>query len=209
MADFEDERKKMVTMQIEARGVKDKEVLRVMKAVPRHLFVPQNLQLSAYRDEPLPIGEGQTISQPYIVAFMTEALQLKKADRVLEVGTGSGYQTAVLAELTGSVFTIEMKGMLAERAKNKLEEFGYGNIQFKIGDGAMGWTDYAPFDAVMVTAAPSKIPDALVSQLKVGGRMIIPVGDFQQDLVLVEKDKGRVRKKVLIPVRFVPLITES
>jgi protein-L-isoaspartate(D-aspartate) O-methyltransferase len=200
-------REKMVAVQIEARGIKNTKVLSIMRKLPRHLFVPVGMKSSAYSDEPLPIGEGQTISQPYIVAYMTEALSLKKHEKVLEVGTGSGYQTAILAEMVHEVYTVEMVVSLSEKAQKVLVELGYKNIYFKIADGTYGWKENAPYDAVMVTAAPSKIPKELISQLKIGGRLIIPVGDFHQDLVLIVREKDGFHEDKLLPVRFVPLVT--
>lgn len=197
----------MVETQIEARGVKDDKVLEAMRKVPRHLFVPENMKLYAYRDEPLVIGEGQTISQPYIVAYMTEALQLKGRERILEVGTGSGYQAAVLAEIVQEVFSVELLESLSLKAQDKLKRLGYKNIHFRIGDGTLGWKELAPYDAIMVTAAPAKVPKALQEQLTIGGKMIIPVGAAFQELVLLTREKRKYKKKILLPVRFVPLIS--
>lgn len=197
----------MVETQLRGRGIHDPRVLEVMGRVPRHLFVPEEMRPYAYDDEPLPIGEGQTISQPYIVAFMTEALELKGEEVVLEVGTGSGYQTAVLAELTKEVYTIELIDKLALRAQKILGELGYSNIHFKIADGTFGWSEWSPFDAIMVTAAPPTVPKKLQEQLKVSGRMIIPVGAGFQDLVLITREKKEFKKKKLLPVRFVPLVS--
>lgn len=205
--DFEKERERMVRVQLEARGLKDQGVLGAMGKIPRHLFVPENMRAYSYNDEPLPIGEGQTISQPYIVAYMTEVLELKKTDRVLEIGTGSGYQAAILAELAGEVYTVELNLDLSQRAQKILEKLGYTNIQFKVGDGTYGWIEEAPFDSVMVTAAPDRIPRSLEEQLRVGGRMIIPVGSAIQELLLVFRGKNKFKRKKLIPVRFVPLIS--
>ncbi len=202
-------RQQMVEYQIRARGVKDPRVLEAMEKVPRHLFVPENLRYEAYQDEPLPIGYGQTISQPYIVAYMTEQLHLQKGDRVLEIGTGSGYQAAILAELADSVFTVEIVPELSIRAQKVLEALGYRNVQFKIGDGYEGWLEKAPFDAIIVTAAPDHVPQPLIEQLKDGGRLIIPVGDFYQDLVLIEKKGQKISRKKLLPVRFVPMKGEA
>jgi len=197
----------MVDAQIEARGVKNEKVLAAMRKVPRHLFVPENMKLYAYQDEPLLIGEGQTISQPYIVAYMSEALQLKGHERVLEVGTGSGYQAAILAEIVKEVFSIELLESLSLHAQDVLKKLGYKNIHFKIGDGTLGWKEHAPYDAIIVTAAPTKVPKALQDQLITEGRMVIPVGAAFQELVLVTKEKRKFKKKKLLPVRFVPLIT--
>lgn len=197
----------MVEAQLAARGIKDGKILDAMRKVPRHLFVPENLLAHAYNDEPLPIGEGQTISQPYIVAYMTEILALKREDRVLEIGTGSGYQTAILAEVVRQVFTVELIGGLSLRAQKTLRKLKYGNIVFKVGDGTYGWNEQGPFDAIMVTAAPDEIPHSLEEQLKVGGRMIIPVGSAVQELVFVTRAKTRFKRKKMLPVRFVPLVT--
>ncbi len=197
----------MVDAQIEARGVKNEKVLAAMRKVPRHLFVPENMKLYAYQDEPLLIGEGQTISQPYIVAYMSEALQLKGHERVLEVGTGSGYQAAILAEIVKEVFSVELLESLSLHAQDVLKKLGYKNIHFKIGDGTLGWKEHAPYDAIIVTAAPTKVPKALQDQLITEGRMVIPVGAAFQELVLVTKEKRKFKKKKLLPVRFVPLIT--
>jgi protein-L-isoaspartate(D-aspartate) O-methyltransferase len=204
---FVEKRDRMVEAQIKARGVKNEKVLEAMRKVPRHLFVPENMKLHAYRDEPLIIGEGQTISQPYIVAYMTEALQLKGQERVLEVGTGSGYQAAVLAEIAQEVFSVELLEILSLRAQDTLKKLGYKNIHFKIGDGTQGWKEHAPYNAIMVTAAPAKVPKALQEQLTIGGKMIIPVGAAFQELVLLTREKRKVKRKKLLPVRFVPLIS--
>ena len=197
----------MVRVQLEARGLEDKRVLEAMGKVPRHLFVPDNMRPYSYNDEPLPIGEGQTISQPYIVAYMTDVLELKKTDRVLEIGTGSGYQAAILAELAGEVFSVELNRDLSQRAQKILKKLGYTNIHFKIGDGTYGWKEEAPFDTVMVTAAPDRIPRSLEEQMRIGGRMVIPVGSAIQELLLVIRGKNKFKRKKLIPVRFVPLIS--
>ncbi len=197
----------MVEVQIRSRGVHDERVLAAMRRVPRHLFVPDELQPFAYGDEPLPIGEGQTISQPYIVAYMTTALKLNEGERILEVGTGSGYQTAVLAEVSAEVFTVELLGRLSERAQPLLRSLGYTNIRFRVGDGTYGWREEAPFDGILVTAAAEAIPRRLEEQLAPGGRMIIPVGVGFQELILVRRGRNGFRKKRLLPVRFVPLIS--
>jgi protein-L-isoaspartate(D-aspartate) O-methyltransferase len=199
-------RDNMVNSQIKARGVRDAGTLAAMRNVPRHLFVPKDQLQNAYLDRPLPIGYGQTISQPYIVAYMTEAIRLKKHFRVLEIGTGSGYQAAVLAEIVDTVFTIEILEELGKIAKERLQVLGYTNVVAKTGDGYQGWQEKGPFDAILVTAAPEKIPQPLIDQLKEGGRMVIPVGAqyMTQRLVLVEKEKEKVRTKNLMYVRFVP-----
>ena len=205
---YEKLRSIMVESQIQRRGVKDQNVLQAMRKVPRHEFVPDHLKKYAYADEPLPIGEDQTISQPYIVAYMTEQLKLEKDNKVLEIGTGSGYQAAILAEIVDSVFTIEIIDILAKRAEKKLKGIGYKNIFVKSGDGYKGWPKHAPFDAIILTAAPRKIPQPLVNQLKIGGRMILPVGDFAQDLILIVKNEEGTVQKTLLPVRFVPMTGE-
>lgn len=198
---------RMVETQIIARGIKNERIVTAMKKVPRHLFVPSDMIDYAYNDEPVPIGEGQTISQPYIVAYMTEALDLKPEDKVLEIGTGSGYQTAILAEMVSEVYTIEIIASLSLRAQELLDKLGYHNIHFKIGDGSFGWKENSPYDAIIVTAAPDRIPRPLEEQLKLEGRMIIPVGSAFQELYLVTKEKQGFKRKKLLPVRFVPLIT--
>jgi protein-L-isoaspartate(D-aspartate) O-methyltransferase len=199
-------RYRMVETQIAARGISDARVLTAMRKIPRHRFVPENVQRHAYDDEPLPIGYGQTISQPYIVAFMTEALALSGGERILEVGTGSGYQTAVLAEVAGIVWTVEIHAALSERAKAVLGELGYMNIRFRVGDGGEGWPENAPYDAIIVTAAPESVPRALRDQLADGGRLIIPLGSDSQELVLIGRTGGRFEETPLLPVRFVPLV---
>jgi len=202
----------MVREQIERRGVTDKAVLQSMRRAPRHLFVPERFVGAAYADRPLPIGYGQTISQPYIVAAMTEELELEAGDKVLEVGTGSGYQAAVLAEITDEVYSIEIIGKLAERAEKDLALAGYDEVEIRHGDGFFGWEEHAPFDAIIVTAAPSSIPPPLLKQLKPEGRMLIPVGSSfgAQRLLLVRKDEdGDTSTKSLMPVRFVPFTREK
>ena len=196
----------MVERQIQWRGVKDTLVLTAMRKVPRHEFVPANLKQIAYSDRPLPIGENQTISQPYIVALMTEYLGLKGGEKVLEIGTGSGYQAAVLAEIAKQVYSIEIIHSLGIAAKKKLKAMGYKNIHVIIGDGYLGLPDQAPFDCVIVTAAPDHIPQPLIEQLKPGGRMIIPVGNYRQKLILITKlTNGKIKKKSVLPVIFVPM----
>ena len=198
-------RRQMVDEQIRRRGIVDPRVLAALETVPRHAFVPPGEERAAYADSPLAIGHGQTISQPYIVAYMTEALRLDPAARVLEIGTGSGYQAAVLAELVGEVYTIETVPVLAARAASLLRALGYDNVHAREGDGYAGWPEHAPFDAVIVTAAPDHIPDALVDQLRVGGRLAIPVGDVEQDLFVFVRTDGGLREEARVPVRFVPL----
>ncbi|MCD6521308.1 protein-L-isoaspartate(D-aspartate) O-methyltransferase [Candidatus Calescamantes bacterium] len=207
--DWEKLRREMVEKQIIARGVKDPRLIQAMLKVERHLFVPPAYRHLAYTDQPLPIGEGQTISQPYIVALMTELLELKGDEKVLEIGTGSGYQAAILAELAQEVYTIEIIPKLAESARKRLEKLGYKNIKVKCGDGYMGWEEYAPFDAIIVTCAPDHIPKPLLEQLKEGGRMVIPVGEYYQELILVRKKEGKIIKRSIIPVRFVPMTGEG
>ncbi len=208
-SNYEQARRNMVEYQIKARGIKDKRVLSAMLKVPRHLFVPEEMRDLAYRDEPLPIGYSQTISQPYIVAYMTEALKLRPEDKVLEIGTGSGYQTAILAELVREVYTIEIIPELSQRAEETLKNLGYTNIEFLIGDGSKGWPEKAPFDAILVSAAPAEVPPALVDQLQINGRLILPVGTDSQELVLIKKTKKGLEKTSLIGVRFVPLIIKD
>ncbi len=207
--DYKSMREKMVETQIKARGVKDERVLSAILKVERHLFVPIEYQNLAYSDQPLPIGEGQTISQPYIVALMTELLELKGDERVLEIGTGSGYQAAILGELAKEVYTIEIIDSLASSARKRLIELGYKNIQVRSGDGYQGWPEMAPFDAIIVTAAPDHIPKPLLEQLKEGGRMVIPVGGYSQELKKIVKRSGRIETTDVIPVLFVPMTGEG
>ena len=203
-------RELMVMQQIKQRGVNDPDVLAAMRKVERHLFVPENLAKDAYGDYPLPIGHGQTISQPYIVAFMTEALNLEPNTKVLEIGTGSGYQAAILGELCDSVFTIEIIQTLGEKAGNLLKTLGYDNVLVKIGDGYQGWPEFAPFDAVIVTCSPSHVPQPLVDQLAEGGKMIIPVGkSVHQELYILIKNKGKLKQQAILPVRFVPMVDDQ
>lgn len=204
-------RESMVKNQIEQRGITHAATLQAMKKVPRHLFVPKGWQEEAYTDQPLPIGNNQTISQPYIVAFMTSAIDVNSRDRVLEIGTGSGYQAAVLAEIADSVYTIEIIDQLYYTAKKVLKETGYSNIHLKLGDGYAGWPEFAPFDKILVTAAIDSIPPPLLEQLKEGGKMIIPVGpSFSgQNLILIEKKGNKIKKTNVLPVRFVPFTRED
>jgi len=202
----EQERLHMVSTQIEARGVRDPRVLDAMRKVPRHRFMPESERARAYDDRPLPIGHRQTISQPYIVALMSELAGVKPGDTVLEVGTGSGYQAAVLAEMGVKVFSIEIIKPLAKRAKATLDELGYSKrVEVRHGDGYAGWPEHAPFDAVVVTAAPPAIPQPLKEQLEVGGHLVIPVGKYYQSLLRVTRTKSGFREKSVIPVRFVPM----
>ncbi len=206
MEQYEKARQEMVAAQIEKRGIRDPLVLAALKKIPRHRFVPYEHRNLSYQDEALAIEHCQTISQPYIVAYMSEMLKLKPNHRVLEIGTGSGYQTAVLAELAKEVFTIERIEDLSLLAQATLNELGYANIVFKVDDGALGWTRFQPFDAIVVTASAEEVPQALIDQLAVGGRLIIPVGTTEQRLILIQRTNG-VAQKHLLPVRFVPLIT--
>jgi len=208
--DFKKLRDLMVTTQIEARGVKNKKILEAMRKVERHKFVPKEHINAAYEDHPLPIGEGQTISQPYIVALMTEVLDPDGTKKVLEIGTGSGYQAAVLAELVQGVYTIEIIDVLGKRAEKLLSDLGYKNVKVKTGDGYKGWKEHGPFDAIIVTCAPSHIPQPLKDQLAEGGRMVIPVGErYHQELILLTKEKGMIKQKEIIPVVFVPMFGEN
>jgi protein-L-isoaspartate(D-aspartate) O-methyltransferase len=197
---------KMVDSQIIARGVRDNGVIRAMKITPRHLFVPEQLREQAYRDHPLPIGMGQTISQPYIVALMTEYLELSGTEKVLEIGTGSGYQAAILAQLADTCYSIEVVRELAEQAGQRLGDMGYGNVVVKWGDGYQGWPEHAPYDCIIITAAPETIPEKLVDQLAEDGRMVLPVGGHFQELILITKTSRGVKRRTIIPVRFVPMI---
>lgn len=196
----------MVRDQIEGRGVRDTTVLQAMLKVPRHLFVPEAQRAYAYEDYPLPIGYGQTISQPYIVALMTSLLNLRRDDRVLEVGTGSGYQAAILAEIADSVYTVEIVEPLADEARRTLASLGYDRVKVQVGDGYEGWSEAAPFDGIVVTCAPKSVPPPLMEQLEEGGRLVIPYGrPWFQRLVLIVKEDGQIREDSVIPVRFVPM----
>jgi protein-L-isoaspartate(D-aspartate) O-methyltransferase len=207
--EFAKERRVMTDSQIRARGVRDPRVLAAIEKVPRHLFVPEGMRGCAHADEPLPIGQGQTISQPYIVAYMTAALGLQGGERVLEIGTGSGYQTAVLAEMVREVWTVEIVENLSLQARSILDSLGYANIRYRVGDGSGGWPESAPFDAVMVTAAAARMPESLEEQLGPGGRMIIPVGTDLQELILVRREEKGLTRERLLAVRFVPLVKAS
>lgn len=202
-------RERMIQDQIMARGIRDPRVLEALRKIPRHLFVPPEMQPYAYEDTPLPIGLGQTISQPYIVAFMTEALELKPQDRVLEIGTGSGYQAAVLSLLAREVYSMEIVERLGQEARARLEQLGYRNVHVRIGNGYRGWPEAAPFDAIIVTAAPPDVPPALVEQLRVGGHMLVPVGRYAQDLLRLRRTVKGIERENLLPVRFVPMVPEG
>lgn len=205
--DYRYSREKMVREQIMARGVTDSLVINALLKVPRHLFVEEALRQRAYEDYPLPIQDGQTISQPYIVALMTEALKLKGSEKVLEIGTGSGYQAAVLAEIADRVYSVERLPSLAKKARELLDKIGYKNISIKVGDGTYGWKEFSPYDGIIVTASAPDIPPPLIEQLKDGGRLVIPVGDiFSQDLIVLTKEKGKIKKENYGGVRFVKLI---
>ncbi len=206
---FDDLRKQMVEKQIRARGIKDPAVLQALERVERHHFVPTGLETAAYDDNPLSIGQGQTISQPYIVALMTELAKIHPNSKVLEVGTGSGYQAAILSVLAKDVFTIEIIESLGNDAKEKLHALGYENVHVRIGDGYKGWPEEAPFDAILVTAAPDHIPQPLIDQLQIGGRLVIPLGDFYQDLAVITKTEKGLHQEKIIPVRFVPMTGEA
>ena len=197
----------MVQVQLVSRGITDEDVLRVMEKVPRHRFVPEDMAESAYGDHPLPIGEGQTISQPYMVALMTQCLELKGVEKVLEIGTGSGYQSAILAELASEVYTIERIEKLYDKASKVLKALGCGNIQFKVGDGSSGWSEFAPYDGIIVTAGSPDTPRVFEEQLNEGGRLVIPVGGYySQELVVMQKTNGKLKKRDVCGCVFVPLI---
>jgi protein-L-isoaspartate(D-aspartate) O-methyltransferase len=209
-ADFAAQRQRMVEQQLKPRGIKDGRLLAAMTKVPREEFVPVNARADAYQDRPLPIGYEQTISQPYLVAFMTEQLRPQQSDRVLEIGSGSGYQAAILAELVANVYTVEIVEPLAKTAEATLRRLGYTNVHMRVGDGYKGWPEEAPFDAIIVTCAPDKVPQPLIDQLKDGGRMVIPVGErFAQQLYLLEKKNGQLKQSATLPVRFVPMLREE
>ena len=206
---FSKKRQQMISTQIQKRGIKNKAVIEAMSQVPRHRFVDASLAHLAYIDSPLPIGYRQTISQPYIVAYMSEMADITSEEKVLEIGTGSGYQAAVIGELAQEVYTIEIIPELAQNARQILKELGYDNVHVKTGDGYQGWPEYAPYDAILVTAAPEQIPSALVEQLALNGRMIIPVGKEYQAIVIITKTPDGLKKQRTIPVRFVPMTTNS
>jgi len=208
--DLASERQRMVQEQLMSRGVHDGRVLAAISKVPREEFVPRDSRAASYTDQPLPIGYGQTISQPYIVAFMTEQLHPSSGDRVLEIGTGSGYQAAILGELVAEVYSIEIIEPLAKTAEATLQRLGYKNVRVKVGDGYKGWPEHAPFDVITVTCAPDHVPQPLIDQLKEGGRMVIPVGGFgDQELYLLEKKNGQLQQRAVLPVRFVPMVGEA
>ena len=207
--EYAPQRETMVSQQIAARGISDELVLKAMRKVRRHEFVPDDMKAYAYDDRPLPIGENQTISQPYIVALMTETLGLKGGEKILEIGTGSGYQAAILAEIVAEVYTIEIVESLAKTAEERLNRLGYKNITVRFGDGYKGWEEHAPFDGIIVTCAPDHVPQPLADQLKIGGRMVIPVGDQFQELALLIKTEDGMERKNVAPVRFVPMTGEA
>ncbi len=207
-AKFEKARHAMVNRQLMSRDIDDDKVISAMRKVPRHLFVPEQFRDDSYRDGPLPIKRGQTISQPYIVALMTQLLEIDSASKILEIGTGSGYQAAVLAEISDSVYTIEIIESLSLRADTLLDSLGYKNVHTRARDGYVGWPEAEPFDAIIVTAAAPKIPQPLIDQLKVGGVMVIPVGEHSQDLKLIRKEADGIVAESIIPVRFVPMTGE-
>jgi len=208
-ADATEARVRMVQTQLRGRDIRDPRVLDAMTRVERHRFIPEPVRADAYGDHPVPIGDGQTISQPYIVAFMTQALAVEPDHRVLEIGTGSGYQAAILAELVKEVYTIEIVPALGERARATLQELGYRNVHVRIGNGYLGWPEHAPFDRIMVTAAPAEVPPALVAQLRDGGRMAIPVGTDDQELRILERSASGVKTLQTLPVRFVPMVDKK
>jgi protein-L-isoaspartate(D-aspartate) O-methyltransferase len=208
--EFAVERERMVREQVAMRGVTNERILTAMRKVPREQFVPEAMRDRSYSDQPLPIGYDQTISQPFVVAFMTEKLQLKSTDRVLEIGTGSGYQAAILGELAAEVYTIEIVEPLGKGAAATLQRLGYKKVHVKIGDGYKGWPEHAPYDAVIVTCAPDHVPQPLVQQIKEGGRIVIPVGPAGgQELYLLEKREGQLKQRAVLPVRFVPMTGEA
>ena len=209
MEQFKQQRRQMVQFQLRGRGIKDKRVLAAMSKVPRHQFVDLSWRDWAYSDRPLPIGHSQTISQPYIVAYMTETAEISPEDKVLEIGTGCGYQAAILGEIAQEVYSIEIIPQLAEKARRTLSQLGYENIKVKTGDGYQGWAENAPYDAIIVTAAPEQIPQPLIDQLATNGKMVIPVGTWYQDIVVLTKTPDRIVKKKTIPVRFVPMRRKS
>ncbi len=206
---FEVQREQMVQYQLRDRGIEDQRVLAAMSKIPRHQFVDSSWRDLAYSDRPLPIGNGQTISQPYIVAYMSEAAEISPGDRVLEIGTGCGYQTAVLGELAEAVYSIEVIPQLAQNARQLLSELDYQNIEVKTGDGYQGWREHAPYNAIIVTAAPKHIPQALIEQLAIDGKMVIPVGRWNQKIAILTKTKESVVIENTIPVRFVPMVAKS
>ena len=209
MEQFELERRQMVEYQLRARGIQDEAVLNAMSQVPRHQFVDSSWRDLAYSDRPLPIGHQQTISQPYIVAYMTEAAEISTDAKVLEIGTGCGYQAAILGEIAQKVYSIEIIPQLAARARRTLSQLGYENIEVKTGDGYQGWAEHAPYDAIIVTAAPKRIPQPLIDQLAINGKMVIPVGTWYQEIFVLTKTENGMVKERTIPVRFVPMIRNS
>ncbi len=202
---YTSQRLRMVEEQLRARGIRDEAVLSAMSRVPRHQFVPNEFLDLAYADEPLPIGYGQTISQPYIVALMTEAAGLNKESNILEIGTGSGYQAAILAEIANHVYSVEIIPKLAERAKNIIRSLNYSNVTIKTGDGRRGWPEYSPYNAIIATSAPQTLPESLLEQLCFQGKLVIPIGLHYQNLMVFHKDENGIHKQTLLPVRFVPM----
>lgn len=207
--EYKEERLDMIENQIKRRGISNERVINAMKKVERHLFVPEEMKDIAYTDGPLPIGEGQTISQPFIVAYMTDMAQLKSNDRVLEVGTGSGYQAAILAEIVKEVYSVEIVKTLAQEAKDRLSELGYSNVHVKWGDGYQGWKEHAPYDAIIITAAPPSVPEELIDQLKIDGTLVVPVGNIFQELLRIKRQEKGYTTEKLIPVRFVPMVKNN
>jgi protein-L-isoaspartate(D-aspartate) O-methyltransferase len=206
---FEWQRRQMVEYQLRDRGIKNERVLAAMSQVPRHQFVDPSLRDLAYSDRPLPIGHNQTISQPYIVAYMTETAEISSSDKVLEIGTGCGYQAAILSKIAKKVYTIEIIPQLATRARRTLTKLGYQNVEVKTGDGYQGWAENAPYDAIIVTAAPERVPQPLIDQLAINGKMVIPIGTRYQEIVVLTKTQDGVVKETTIPVRFVPMRRKS
>lgn len=206
---FAAERQLMVKRQIEARGIRDRQVLDSLASVPRHEFLPESKWHEAYEDHPVWIGDGQTMSQPYIVALMSELLELDGDEKILEIGTGSGYHAAVLSRVAAQVFTIEIRASLADQARRKLTELGYDNVEFRVGDGYRGWPEAAPFDGIILTAAPREVPPPLIEQLAVGGRLVAPVGEYFQDLIVITRGEDGVTQRKVAPVRFVPMVGEA
>jgi protein-L-isoaspartate(D-aspartate) O-methyltransferase len=206
---YKEKRENMVKKQLVERGINDERLLEAIRKIPRHLFVSEEFRALSYSDRPLPINEEQTISQPYIVALMTQCLEIKKEDKILEIGTGSGYQTAILAELGKEVYTVERINSLYQKASSLLKDLGYENIHFKLGNGSLGWQEFAPYDGIIVTAGAPEVPESLLDQLEEGGRLVIPVGGkYSQDLLKITKNKGKINKESVCGCIFVPLLGE-